>query len=145
MSALSRDAILPLIPHAGEMCLLDEVLDWSTDSINCRSRRYAGAANPLRRADGTLGSATAVEIAAQAMALHARLTAPQGGPPTQGLLAALRDVHLAAPLLEDSGPLNITATRLLGDASGASYRFEVANGTGALVTGRATVLFGAAP
>ena len=145
MSALSREAILSLIPHTGEMCLLDEVLDWSTDSINCRSRRYAGAANPLRRADGTLGSATAIEIAAQAMALHARLTAPQGGPPTQGLLAALRDVHLAAPLLEDSGPLNITAIRLLGDASGASYRFEVANGTGALVTGRATVLFGAAP
>ncbi|HYP64131.1 MAG TPA: hypothetical protein VEQ16_09595 [Acidocella sp.] len=141
---MNRDAILTMIPHAGEMCLLDELLDWDGQSVRCLSHRFAAAGNPLRRPDGTLGTAAIIEIAAQAMALHGRLTAPQDAPPRPGMLAALRDVQLAAPLLAATAPLIITARRLLGDGTGASYQFAVTSDDANLLSGRATVLFGAA-
>jgi predicted hotdog family 3-hydroxylacyl-ACP dehydratase len=126
------------------MCLLDEVLDWDTDKIRCLSNRFAGPENPLRRPDGSLGTASGIEIAAQAMAIHGRLTAPAEGTPIPGYLVSLRDVHLTAPSLDIKGPLIINATRLLGDTSGATYSFSVADSHTELLKGRATVLFGGA-
>ena len=138
---MTRTEILSLIPHAGEMCLLDELLSWDEENISCRSTRFTTMANPLRRANNTLGTATAIEAAAQTMALHARLTAPQHGAPRPGLLAALRDVHLPAATLTCSGPLTLHATRLFGDDAGASYGFTVRDNNTIHLTGRATVLF----
>ena len=103
MTRLGRDEILTLIPHGGAMCLLDEVLDWDAAAIHCLSHRYRAPDNPLRRADGTLGSACGIEIAAQAMAVHGRLTAPAEGTPVPGYLVSLRDVRLASPRLDDGG------------------------------------------
>jgi predicted hotdog family 3-hydroxylacyl-ACP dehydratase len=139
---MKRDGILALIPHAGSICLLDEVLDWDSEKISCLSHCFAGVENPLRRPDGTLGTASGIEIAAQAMAVHGRLTAPAAGAAIPGYLVSLRDIHLAVPNLDTPGPLTITATRLLGDARGATYSFSVTNAQTELVTGRATVLFG---
>lgn len=142
MTVMERNAILALIPHSGAMCLLDDVLHWDEAAITCRSARYAAADNPLRRADGTLGSAAGIEIASQAMALHGRLSAPVDGPPRPGFLVSLRDVRLRAPLLPaEIGPLTITARQLLGDARGASYGFTVTAGEEEWLSGRATVLF----
>jgi predicted hotdog family 3-hydroxylacyl-ACP dehydratase len=143
MSRLDRREILAMIPHAGAMCLLDEVLDWDASSVRCLSQRFAAADNPLRRADGTLGAACGIEIAAQAMAVHGRLTAPADGQPVPGYLVSLRDVHLARLSLDTAGPLTISATRLLGDSTGASYSFAVTDQGAELLSGRATVLFGA--
>jgi predicted hotdog family 3-hydroxylacyl-ACP dehydratase len=146
MSNILREQILGMIPHAGTMCLLDEVLDWDTSSVRCLSRRYRDTDNPLRRADGMLGTACGIEIAAQAMAVHGRLTAPEGGAPKPGYLVSLRDVSLAAPLLDDAaGPLLIEARLLMGDGSGASYEFAVTSQGTPWLSGRATVLFGAGP
>lgn len=141
---MTRTEILSLIPHAGEMCLLDELLSWDEENITCRSNRFTTAANPLRRTNDMLGTATAIEAAAQAMALHARLTAPQQGAPCPGLLAALRDVHLTTATLSSTGPLTLHATRLVGDDTGASYGFTVRDNHTIHLTGRATVLFGTA-
>lgn len=142
MTVLGRDAILGLIPHGGAMCLLDDVLHWDAATITCGSSRYAAHDNPLRRADGSLGSAAGIEIASQAMALHGRLSAPQDGPPRPGFLVSLRDLTLRAALLPpDLGPLTITARQLLGDARGASYSFTVIGGEDEWLSGRATVLF----
>jgi predicted hotdog family 3-hydroxylacyl-ACP dehydratase len=142
MTVMERDAILGLIPHGGAMCLLDQVLHWDMTGITCCSLRYAAADNPLRRVDGTLGSAAGIEIASQAMALHGRLSAPADGPPRPGFLVSLRDVRLRAPLLPPGiGPLIIVAHRLLGDARGASYGFTVSAGEDEWLSGRATVLF----
>lgn len=144
MSGILREQILGMIPHAGAMCLLDEVLDWDAASVRCLSRCYCAADNPLRRADGTLGTACGIEIAAQAMAVHGRLTAPEGGAPVPGYLVSLRDVRLAAPLLDDAaGPLLIEARLLMGDGAGASYEFAVTCQGAPWLSGRATVLFGA--
>ena len=143
MMRLSRDAILALIPHGGAMCLLDEVLDWDAAAIHCLSDRYRATDNPLRRADGTLGSACGIEIAAQAMAVHGRLTAPAEGMPVPGYLVSLRDVHLSGPRLDTAaGALTVRATRLMGDARGATYGFSVIDREIEMLSGRATVLFG---
>lgn len=142
MTVMERNAILGLIPHGGAMCLLDDVLQWDATGITCRSTRYAADDNPLRRADGTLGSAAGIEIASQVMALHGRLTAPAEGPPRPGFLVSLRDVRLRASILpSDRGPLTINARQLLGDARGASYGFTVSAGEDEWLSGRATVLF----
>ena len=143
MSALGRDKILGMIPHAGAMCLLDEVLSWDKDSVRCLSHRYRQADNPLRRADGTLGAACGIEIAAQTMAVHGRLTAGQGGEPRPGYLVSLRGVRLAAALLDGAaGPLVIGARLVQGDGSGATYEFAITAEGKTWLTGRATVLFG---
>ena len=145
MTRLGRDEILALIPHGGAMCLLDEVLEWDAASVRCLSHRYHASDNPLRRADGTLGSACGIEIAAQAMAVHGRLTAPAEGQPVPGYLVSLRDVRLASSRLdEEAGSLTISATLLMGDARGATYIFSVTNQEREMLSGRATVLFGTA-
>lgn len=142
MSGLGRDGILTLIPHAGAMCLLDGVEQWDETGIICTSARYAAADNPMRRADGSLGAACGIEIAAQAMALHGRLSAPAEGPPRPGFLVSLRDARLRAAMIPpDAGPLTISARQILGDARGASYAFTVTAGKEEWLAGRATVLF----
>ncbi|MBU6448408.1 MAG: phosphotransferase [Rhodospirillales bacterium] len=145
MNALGREAILNLIPHAGAMCLLDAAQNWDAVTISCTSARYAQPDNPLRRANGTLGAASLIEIAAQAMALHGRLCATGNAPPRPGFLVSLRDVTLHVAMLDGShGTLTINARQLLGDARGASYEFNISAGTAMLAEGRAMVLFEAA-
>ncbi len=142
--SIGHEQIQGMIPHSGAMCLLDEVLDWDAAAVRCVSRRYRLPGNPLRRADGTLGTACGVEIAAQAMAVHGRLTAPEGGEPVPGYLVALRDVRLAAPLLDEAGEELLVEVRLLmGDGKGATYEFALSAEGAPWLAGRATVLFGA--
>ena len=142
---IDRDQILRMIPHAGAMCLLDAVLHWDSGSVHCLSRRYRDRDNPMRRDDGTLGAASGVEIAAQAMAVHGRLIAQSDAAPVRGYLVSLRDVRLRTRHL-DAGhePLRIDAERLMGDLDGATYRFRLARDGAELLSGRATVLFRAA-
>jgi len=143
MTLVDRQQIAAMIPHAGAMCLLDAVLSWNAVSVRCLSRRCWNADNPLRRADGGLGAVCGVEIAAQAMAVHGRLVASGGNPPAHGYLASVRDVRLRVSRLDDvAGDLIIDAERLMGDAQGATYQFALASDGIALVSGRATVLFG---
>jgi predicted hotdog family 3-hydroxylacyl-ACP dehydratase len=146
MIVIDRERIATMIPHAGAMCLLDGVLHWDEVSVRCVSRRFRDPDNPMRRADGTLGAACGIEIAAQAMAVHGSLVAGKGGrPPARAYLASLRDVWLGTQGLDlVSGALIVDAERLMENAGGASYRFTVAGGGAELVRGRATILFGAA-
>jgi predicted hotdog family 3-hydroxylacyl-ACP dehydratase len=138
---IDRDRIATMIPHSGAMCLLDGVLSWGEGSVRCLSRRYQERDNPMRRADGALGMACGIEIAAQAMAVHGQLITGDGSRPNRGYLASLRDVRLGARWLDAvPGDLVIDAERLMGDANGASYRFAVAREGLTLLSGRATVL-----
>ena len=141
MSHFTHNDIMAMIPHDGAMCLLDEVLEWDATTLRCLSYRFSAADNPLRRADGRLASACGIEIAAQAMAVHGRLTAPAGGAPVPGYLVSLRDVHLATAFITGAGPLTIMVTQLMGDVGGASYDFTVSSERKKMISGRATVLF----
>lgn len=125
------------------MCLLDRVLHWDADSIDCLSHSCRKSTNPLRRPDGTLGAACGVELAAQAMALHGRLVkCDNAGPITHGYLASLREVRLRSQFLDNfEGELMINVRRLMGDGRSATYYFELWCQNMDLLTGRATVVF----
>jgi predicted hotdog family 3-hydroxylacyl-ACP dehydratase len=137
---MTRAQLAGLIPHAGAMCLLDGVLAWDAAQVQCVACTHHDEANPLRRQDG-LHAITAVEYAAQAMAVHGALLHAAGERPRAGYLAALRDVVCRVARLDTlDHELIITAERLMGDARNVIYRFAVGSATVPLVTGRATVI-----
>ena len=67
-----------LIPHAGAMCLLDEVVEWDAQRLHARSATHQQPDNPLR-ADGRLHAVNLCEYAAQAMAVHGALREREAG------------------------------------------------------------------
>ncbi|UCV17169.1 3-hydroxylacyl-ACP dehydratase [Quatrionicoccus australiensis] len=126
------------------MCLLDSVVDWSENAISCRAVSHTDPANPLRAAD-RLGAATGIEYAAQAMAIHGALLAGQDDAPRQGYLTSVRSVTLHVDRLDDlSGPLDVQAERLSGDANNILYQFSVGHAGRCLLAGRAAVVLDAA-
>ncbi len=142
MIIFDRQQISSMIPHSGTMCLLDAVLDWDSVSVHCLSYCHHRADNPLRRADGTLSAISGVEIAAQAMAVHARLVGGGGFLKAHGYLVSVRDVRLRIAELDGiRGELIIDAECLMGDTRGATYRFLLKGDGLDFLDGRATVLF----
>lgn len=101
---IDAERIRKLVPHAGNMCLLERVVACDAASIRCETRSHLDQSNPLRR-NGHLASICAIEYAAQAMALHGALTAPKD----IGALTAPGDNGaLTAP--GHSGPLTAAAS-----------------------------------
>jgi predicted hotdog family 3-hydroxylacyl-ACP dehydratase len=143
---LDRAGIAQRIPHAGTMCLLQSLVAWTPDTIECRATSHRAPDNPLRSAGGLLATA-AIEYAGQAMALHGAMLAPAGAAPTPGYLASVRQVRLHVPTLHDlAGDLCVRATRLAGDAGQILYQFSVADDAGRPVAdGRATVVLNVLP
>jgi predicted hotdog family 3-hydroxylacyl-ACP dehydratase len=147
---LSHREIERRIPHQGSMCLLDQVVEWDASRIRCEASSHRAADNPLR-AHGRLGIACGIEYAAQAMAVHGALLAEaqaDGGPapvPAAGYLAGVRSVRLHASRLDDvQDDLSVRAERMMGDAGGVVYEFQVHAGTRLLLGGRAIVILDAA-
>ena len=138
---IDREALCGLIPHAGRMCLLSGVLDWSEDSILCTAISHRESDNPLR-AEGRLASVHLLEYGAQAMAVHGRLLADDpSGIPVAGYLAALQDVELHQEFLDDViEPLEIRAHKLAASDQCLMYRFTVAAAERVLVSARATIV-----
>ena len=142
---LDRVAIAARIPHQGSMCLLDAVLAWDSGQIHCRASSHRQPDNPLRAAE-RLGAACGIEYAAQAMAVHGALLAPEGAPPRPGYLASVRSVQLAVDRLDDlPQDLDIVAERLSGDENNILYHFRVEHAGDLLLSGRATVMLVAQP
>jgi predicted hotdog family 3-hydroxylacyl-ACP dehydratase len=140
-ATLDHAGIAARVPHAGSMCLLHRLLRWDAEGLDCEAVNHADPTHPLRDGD-RLPSPTAIEYAAQAMALHASLTAQEGAAPTPGFLASARDVRLHVQRLDDArGPLRVSARLQAGDPRQAMYRFSLGDAAGrALVEGRATVV-----
>ena len=142
---LDRAAIAAMIPHQGSMCLLDAVLAWDSGQIHCRASSHRQPDNPLRAAE-RLGAACGIEYAAQAMAVHGALLAPEGAPPRPGYLASVRSVQLAVDRLDDlPQDLDIIAERLSGDEHNILYHFRVEHAGDLLLSGRAAVMLVAQP
>src|SRR5438552_10910090 len=127
MNALiDKPEIRTLIPHAGTMCLLDNVIDWDDESIVCITGTHRDKTNPLRR-DGRLSSLNALEYGAQAAAIHGGLRARAAGTIAPACyLAALRDAHLYVGRLDDlASPLEIRAHRLFGESGNTLYIYAI--------------------
>ena len=140
---IGKSQIAGMIPHAGEMCLLDEVLRWDESTIRCRSRSHRHADNPLC-AGGELPVLCGIEYAAQAMAVHGRLAALVSRTPRAGYLVSVSDIVCRARRLDQlEHDLVIDAERLAGDGERVRYRFALSAGGAELLRGQATVVLDA--
>jgi predicted hotdog family 3-hydroxylacyl-ACP dehydratase len=138
--ALGAEGIAALIPHQGAMCLLDGVVAWDRQWIDCRAVSHLRLDNPLRR-EGKLGLLAGIEYAMQATAVHGALLAgARRGP---AYLAVLREVGFGGSgRLDEAGHevLRVQAWLERGDAAGFIYRFDVGTEGGvSLIAGRAAV------
>ena len=134
--------IAALIPHAGAMCLLDGVLSWDAQRIQCTATSHRSPNNPMRY-DNRLGILCGVEYAAQAMAVHGVLAA--SGSETAGVragyLASLRAMSRHDDWLDHlPGPLIVEAERLHGDAERAIYAFRLMHQSRCVLEGRTAVV-----
>lgn len=138
---LSHAEIAALVPHAGTMCLLDSVVAWDADHIECLASSHTAAHNPLRTESGLLATA-AIEYAAQAMAVHGGLLARSAGRrAAPGFLASARSVQLQRLRLDDlPGVLRVTARREAGNAQQILYAFSVSHDGAAVADGRCAVV-----
>lgn len=133
---LDRNAIARLIPHGGNMVLLDKVNAWSDTEISCTTFTHLRADNPLRRR-GRLASVCGVEYGAQAMAVHGGLVDGRGRP---GFLASLRHVQFKTDRLDNlDSELAVSARLLHRESNGAVYAFTVGANGEVVVSGQATV------
>ena len=136
---LERDEISRIIPHAGAMVLLDRVVNWDSSAISCATESHLRLDNPLRRGD-TLPTAAGIELAGQAMAIHARLIT--SAPKRMGLLGGLRDVHMHRDRLDTCRePLTVHARLLTSGDAGRMYSFSILGGGDMILEGRASVFF----
>ncbi len=138
---LTRDAIAALIPHQGEMCLWDEVVDWTASHIRLRAQRHRDLDHPLRSGD-QLRALHLCEYGAQAMAVHGGLRAREsGGVARPGVLVALRGVQLHVARIDDlPGALECEAQTLAEAEDSQQYAFRITHGGVLLAEGRAAVV-----
>src|SRR5438105_12677196 len=138
---IEKPEIRTLIPHAGSMCLLNNVINWDDESIVCTTNTHRDPANPLRR-DGRLSALHALEYGAQAAAVHGGLRAREASataPPCY--LAALRDAHLHVTRLDDlASPLEVRAQRLFGDAGNTIYQCAISASGISVAEERVTIM-----
>jgi len=140
---VSKIDIAALIPHAGSMCLLDDVIEWDATTIRCVSRTHRASNNPMR-VNGQLPAACGIEYAAQAMAVHGGLIGNVEEKPRLGYLASVRDVTCRRKRLDDiDGDLMVRAEQLMGDGSRVIYQVMLSVGEVEGVSGRATVVLDA--
>jgi predicted hotdog family 3-hydroxylacyl-ACP dehydratase len=138
---LGREAIAALIPHQGEMCLLERVIEWDKDRIVLATSTHRSPTNPLLH-EGRLRAIHLCEYGAQAMAVHGGLVAQSEGRQAQpGFLVSLRDVQLGIDFIEAlAGDLRVTAQRLLETPASWQYAFTIEHEGITLATGRAAVV-----
>jgi predicted hotdog family 3-hydroxylacyl-ACP dehydratase len=141
---IDKGEIANRIPHAGEMCLLEGVIEWDATTIRCIARSHRDANNPLRSCE-RLPALCGVEYAAQAMALHGALSGAVGQRARSGYLASVRDLVCHVERLDTlSGDLAIDAEKLLGDELRVIYQFRLYGDGAELISGRAAVVLDAA-
>ena len=132
------------IPHQGTMCLLDSVVNWDSGHIQCRAKSHRSKDNPLRLRD-RLGAACGIEYAAQAMAVHGALLAPDdNGPPRAGFLVSVRGTKLHVLRLDDiDADLDIEANSMSNSGDHILYQFSIHADGRLLIDGRAAVVLNA--
>lgn len=139
---LAKTDFIDLIPHAGDMCLLDGVVAWDASSIHAVSFSHVLVSHPLR-GEGGLHAVHLAEYGAQAMAVHGALQAREEGAtgPKPGMLVSLRGVKLGVATIDTlAGTLDVHAQCLIADESGAQYTFRIMHEGREIASGRAAVI-----
>lgn len=135
---LNRHQIEELIPHEGNMCLIESVEFWDNDRIRCRSNTHRNQDNPLRL-NGELSSLHLLEYGAQAMGIHGGLLKKTTRP---GVLAAVRNVQIHIDHLDNiHSEIIIEAHAQFKTESGVIYEFTITDAQqNLLLKARATVI-----
>ena len=143
-TGLDRAWIAAHIPHQGSMCLLDGVEAWDQQRILCRASSHRATDNPLRAYD-RLGAACGIEYAAQAMAVHGALEAPQDSTGARvGYLVSVRGVQLHVSRLDDVvADLLVEAICITRSENNILYQFSISAAGRPLLEGRAAVVLNA--
>jgi predicted hotdog family 3-hydroxylacyl-ACP dehydratase len=138
---LNNEKLCRLIPHAGDMCLLDKVIAWDDNSVVCHAYSHRNENHPLRE-HGRLAAVHAAEYGAQALAVHSGLIASRdGGSVRPGYLASLRDLKLHVASLDSiESVMTVTAIRLMADAGNLIYAFRLQEGDRLVAEGKVTVM-----
>lgn len=136
---MARDDIAALIPHQGNMCLWEHIVEWDDARIVLETASHRSLDNPLR-VGGKLRAVHLCEYGAQAMAVHGALkAAPERAPP--GMLVSLRSVTFARDYIDDlSGALRVEAICLQAGDTSQQYSFKITHADETVVEGRAAVL-----
>ena len=149
-SILNHQEIERRLPHAGSMCLLDEIIQADETTLTAQAFSYRDADNPLR-VNGKIAMVNGVEYAAQAMAVHGSLVLEkkQAGSKaelksSQGYIATVRNIELNSPYFPEADPsssaaLLIKVKQLMTDQNGFTYQFDIHYEQQLLISGRITV------
>ncbi|AHY44392.1 3-hydroxylacyl-ACP dehydratase [Stutzerimonas decontaminans] len=106
-----------LLPHAGDMILLDAVERFDEDSVD--AHLLVRADGLLSAADGSLPAWVGVEIMAQSVAAFAGCHARQAGEPVAlGFLLGTRNYQCNVETFPVGARLRVRATRSLQDDNG---------------------------
>jgi predicted hotdog family 3-hydroxylacyl-ACP dehydratase len=139
---LNHSDIAQRLPHAGNMCLLDSVIQYNKLSLTALATSHLAKDNPLRL-DNKIAAINGVEYAAQAMAIHASLMTPplpETNNKPMGYLATVRNIAIiSAYLPESTSPINITVTQLMSDVHGFTYEFQLSCDQALVISGKITI------
>lgn len=144
---IAKELLRSMIPHAGAMCLLDAVEDWTAERIRCTACTHRSPEHPLLL-QHKLSALHLIEYAAQAIAVHGALLAQgavagRAAAAQPGFLGAVRDVKLHADRIDTlRSALNVLAERRMVRADGMVYDFEVEGDDRLLCEGRAVIVLG---
>lgn len=109
--------IASLLPHAGDMILIDEVLDFGEEDI--RTRLTVRPGGLFNETDGSLPAWVGVELMAQSIAAYAGCQARVRGEPVElGFLLGTRQYQCDVASFPAGSEITIHAIRTLQDDNG---------------------------
>lgn len=137
MEASSRQQLCQLIPHEGNMCLLDSVDCWDEHQITCSSHSHLNLDNPLRDLN-RLASINAIEYGAQAVAIHGRLISGTGNPDSRsGFLVQIKNLDFQdCDLSQLTDALQVHAEQIHCDDSSMLYTIAIKHNQDHIMSGR---------
>ncbi len=114
---MSRWSMAELLPHAGDMILIDELLDY--DSEHVRVRLTVRPGTPFSRPDGSLPAWVGIELMAQAIGAYAGCRFLLAGQPIElGFLLGTRRYECNVDSFAVGTKLEVSAVRSLEDETG---------------------------
>jgi predicted hotdog family 3-hydroxylacyl-ACP dehydratase len=138
--SLNKEDIIELIPHGKSMCLLNSVITWDENQIQCTAISHRQSNNPLRNRN-ELSAICGVEYAAQSMAVHGALL-KKSRARSEGLLLTVKNILLKVQRLDNiSHDLIFDSKILMADDNMFIYEFKVTGGISELLSGKASVFY----
>ncbi len=127
-----------VLPHSGEMILLDDIVSYGPDDIVCTRAVRSGDA--FVSPDGSLPAWVGVELMAQAIAAWSGCQSRDAGQPVRlGFLLGSRSYQCTTDTFPADATLRIAATRQFNDDDGMGVFACEITGAGAQAQARLTV------